>query len=295
MPEFTAGGDVPCQEEIHYASEEGFDIRKLLPAPQNTEEDAGPISPWECATPQIRLRGRDVTIHRLCLQSADEMTMFFTPGCATWTHFGKKAEREGVNLPISISIGVDPAIEIASCFEPPTTPLGFNELSIAGALRKSRSAWQNAGPLTNTPLPTRSLSSRASWWPRKRMREDINTNTGKAMPEFPGYTGHVSGELPVIKIKAVTHRKNPIIQTCIGPSEEHVSMAGIPTEASILTMEEKALAGRVKMFMPTAPAAVSTWRSYSSPNGFPATREGSVRRRSCPHRFSRAEACDCGG
>ena len=39
MPEFTAGGDVPCQEEIHYASEEGFDIRKLLPAPQNTEED----------------------------------------------------------------------------------------------------------------------------------------------------------------------------------------------------------------------------------------------------------------
>lgn len=37
-------------------------------------------------------------------------------------------------LPISISIGVDPAIEITSCFEPPTTPLGYNELSIAGAL-----------------------------------------------------------------------------------------------------------------------------------------------------------------
>ncbi len=39
-------------------------------------------------------------------------------------------------LPISISIGVDPAIEIGSCFEPPTTPLGYDELSVAGALRK---------------------------------------------------------------------------------------------------------------------------------------------------------------
>ena len=54
------------------------------------------------------------------------------------------------------------------------------------------------------------------------------------MPEFPGYTGPASAELPIIKVKAVTHRINPIMQTCIGPSEEHVNMAGIPTEASIL-------------------------------------------------------------
>ena len=45
----------------------------------------------------------------------------------------------------------------------------------------------------------------------------------------------------MIKVKAVTMRKNPIMQTCIGPSEEHVSMAGIPTEASILAMLERAL------------------------------------------------------
>ena len=36
------------------------------------------------------------------------------------------------------------------------------------------------------------------------------------------------------------------MQTCIGPSEEHVSMAGIPTEASILAMLEKAYPGKVK-------------------------------------------------
>ena len=48
----------------------------------------------------------------------------------------------------------------------------------------------------------------------------------------------------VVKVKAVTHRKdNPIMQTTIGPSEEHVSMAGIPTEASILALVDKAIPG----------------------------------------------------
>ena len=116
---------------------------------------------------------------------------------------------------------------------------GFNELSIAGALRKKPVRMAKCRTIDEYAIANAEFVIEGELVAGKRMREDINTNTGKAMPEFPGYTGHVSGELPVIKIKAVTHRKNPIIQTCIGPSEEHVSMAGIPTEASILTMEEK--------------------------------------------------------
>ena len=36
------------------------------------------------------------------------------------------------------------------------------------------------------------------------------------------------------------------MQTCIGPSEEHVSLAGIPTEASIIQLIEAAMPGRLK-------------------------------------------------
>lgn len=53
-------------------------------------------------------------------------------------------------------------------------------------------------------------------------------------------------KLPIIKIKAITTRRNPIMQTCIGPSEEHVSMAGIPTEASILVLLEKMYPGKIR-------------------------------------------------
>ena len=236
-----------CQEVVHLATDEGFDIRKLIPAPTNTPEDAGPdVTLGMCYASDVETGVSDVTIHRLCLQSKDEISMFFTPGARHLGAFREKAEALGKPLPISISIGVDPAIEIASCFEPPTTPLGFNELSIAGAIRGKAVELAPCVTIDEKCIANAEYVIEGELLVGARVREDQNSNTGKAMPEFPGYTGPANAELPVIKVKAVTHRVNPIMQTCIGPSEEHVSMAGIPTEASILDMVERAMPGRVQ-------------------------------------------------
>lgn len=236
-----------CQEVVHLATDEGFDIRKLIPAPTNTPEDAGPyVTLGMCYASDVETGESDVTIHRLCLQSKDEISMFFTPGARHLGAFREKAEALGKPLPISISIGVDPAIEIASCFEPPTTPLGFNELSIAGAIRGKAVELAPCVTIDEKCIANAEYVIEGELLVGARVREDQNSNTGKAMPEFPGYTGPANAELPVIKVKAVTHRVNPIMQTCIGPSEEHVSMAGIPNEASILDMVERAMPGRVQ-------------------------------------------------
>ena len=236
-----------CQEVVHLATDEGFDIRKLIPAPTNTPEDAGPyVTLGMCYASDVETGESDVTIHRLCLQGKDEISMFFTPGARHLGAFREKAEALGKPLPISISIGVDPAIEIASCFEPPTTPLGFNELSIAGAIRGKAVELAPCVTIDEKCIANAEYVIEGELLVGARVREDQNSNTGKAMPEFPGYTGPANAELPVIKVKAVTHRVNPIMQTCIGPSEEHVSMAGIPTEASILDMVERAMPGRVQ-------------------------------------------------
>lgn len=236
-----------CQEVVHLATDESFDIRKLIPAPTNTPEDAGPyVTLGMCYASDVETGESDVTIHRLCLQIKDEISMFFTPGARHLGAFREKAEALGKPLPISISIGVDPAIEIASCFEPPTTPLGFNELSIAGAIRGKAVELAPCVTIDEKCIANAEYVIEGELLVGARVREDQNSNTGKAMPEFPGYTGPANAELPVIKVKAVTHRVNPIMQTCIGPSEEHVSMAGIPTEASILDMVERAMPGRVQ-------------------------------------------------
>jgi 4-hydroxy-3-polyprenylbenzoate decarboxylase len=235
-----------CQEVVYYATEPDFDIRKLVPAPTNTEEDAGPyITMGLCYASDPESGESDITIHRLCLQGKDEISMYFVPGNRHLEVFRKKAEEAGKPLPISISIGVDPAIEIAACFEPPTTPLGYNELGAAGGIRQQPVELVQCLTIGEKAVANAEYVIEGELLPGVRVREDQNTNTGKAMPEFPGYTGPAYPELPIIKVKAVTHRRNPILQTCIGPSEEHVSMAGIPTEASIIQMVERAMPGRL--------------------------------------------------
>ncbi|NLM84075.1 MAG: UbiD family decarboxylase [Clostridiales bacterium] len=245
-PVRTEGGTPPCQEVVYRATDPGFDIRRLVPAPTNTPEDAGPyITVGLCYASDPETGASDVTIHRLCLQSPDEITMYFTPGARHLGVFREKAEAAGKPLPISLSIGVDPAIEIASCFEPPTTPLGYDELGVAGAIRGEGVRLAKCLTIDEYCIANAEYVIEGELLPGRRMREDINTNTGKAMPEFPGYTGPANPEVPVIKVKAVTTRKNPIMRTCIGPSEEHVSMVGIPTEASIMAMINKAMPGRL--------------------------------------------------
>lgn len=237
----------PCHEVVHLASEEGFDVRKLVPAPTNTPEDAGPyITLGLCYASDPETHVSDVTIHRLCLQSADEISIYMVPGARHIGAFYEKAEKLGKPLPISISIGVDPAIELATCFEPPTTPLGYDEINVAGALRGEPVRMAKCLTIDERCIAHAEYVIEGELLPGKRVEEDQNTHTGKAMPEFPGYTGPANPSLPIIKVKAVTTRTNPIMQTCIGPSEEHVSMAGIPTEASIIQMIERAMPGRLK-------------------------------------------------
>lgn len=243
----VVSGPALCQEVVHLASEPGFDLRRLIPAPTNTPDDAGPyITLGMCYASHPDTGTSDVTIHRLCIQGRDELSIFFTPGARHIGAMADRAEELGQRLPISVSIGVDPAVEIGSCFEPPTTPMGYDELAVAGALRGEPVELVQCLTVKQRAIANAEYVIEGEVIPHVRVQEDQCSHTGYAMPEFPGYTGPASSQCRLIKVTAVTHRKNPIMQTCIGPSEEHVSMAGIPTEASIYGMIEKAMPGRLR-------------------------------------------------
>lgn len=240
------GAHVDCQEVVHKATDPDFDLRKLVPAPTNTPEDAGPYITMGLAMGTDPETGSsDVTIHRFCIEDENTLGMWITPGSRHLGAFLDKYKKLGKDMPISISIGLDPAVYMCAGFEAPTTPLGYNELQIAGALRgkpvelaKCLTVEQNC--IANAEYVLEGYLSVSD-----TIQEDINSHTGKAMPEFPGYTGDAKPALNVIHITAVTTREHPIMQSCIGPSHEHVSMAGIPTEASIYKMVETAIPGRL--------------------------------------------------
>ncbi len=236
----------PAQEVVHLASDADFNLFDLVPAPTNTPVDAGPyITLGMCYATHPDTGLSDVTIHRMCIQGKDELSIFLQPGSRHIGAMAERAEELGIPLAISVSIGVDPAIAVTSCFEPPTTPLGFNELSIAGALRQRPVELCPCLTVKEHAIANAEYIIEGELQPGVRVVEDQNSHTGYAMPEFPGYNGRASSECWLIKVRAVTHRRHPIMQTCIGPSEEHVNLAGIPTEASILGMIDKALPGKV--------------------------------------------------
>lgn len=246
-PTVVSEDQAPAHEVIHRATDPDFDLRKLIPAPTNTPEDAGPyITVGVVFGSSLDRSQSDVTIHRMVIEAKDQLGIYIMPG---GRHIGKFAEEyEAANkpMPITINIGLDPAITIGTTFEPPTTPLGYNELGVAGGIRRQAVQLVPAVTVNEKAIARSEYTLEGYIMPHERIQEDINTHTGKAMPEFPGYDGLANPALQVIKVTAVTHRRdNPIMQSVIGPSEEHVSMAGIPTEASILQMVNKAIPGKV--------------------------------------------------
>jgi len=237
--------DAPCQEVVHLASDPAFDLRTLLPAPTNTEEDAGPFFCLGLVLGTDPDEGHsDVTIHRLCVQDRDELSIFFAPDRHIDV-FRQKAEARGEPLPVTINMGLDPAIHIGACFEAPTTPFGYDELAIAGGLRGKPVELVDCVSIGQKAIARAEIVIEGEILPNVRVREDQHTNTGRAMPEFPGYTGPANPSLPVIRVKAVTMRRGAILQTLVGPGEEHTSLAGIPTEASILKAVQAAMPGFV--------------------------------------------------
>ncbi len=238
------GKHIDCQEVVYKADDPDFDLHKLIPAPTNTPVDGGPYITMGLAMgndPDNTMS--DVTIHRFAIVDKTKLTMFITPGSRHLGHFFDMYKERGEDMPISIQIGLDPAVYMGCGFEAPTTPLGFNELQIAGAVRNKPVELANCLTIDQKCIANAEYVIEGYLSATEMVNEDT-AGYGFAMPEFPGYTGGAK-VCPVINVTAVTTRKNPIMESCIGPSHEHVSMAGIPTEASIFNMVNKAMPGRL--------------------------------------------------
>ncbi|MBR7352894.1 UbiD family decarboxylase, partial [Klebsiella pneumoniae] len=75
---------------------------------------------------------------------------------------------------------------IGACFEAPTTPFGYNELGVAGALRQQPVELVQGVAVKEKAIARAEIIIEGELLPGVRVREDQHTNTGHAMPEFPG-------------------------------------------------------------------------------------------------------------
>ena len=193
-----------------------------LPAPHHHAGDSGPYLTAAVIIAKDEETGvHNWSIHRLQINGAREMGILMLPR-HLW-HLYQRAESQDRDLPVAVVIGLPPAYLLAS---QAITAFGVDESAIAGALLGA------PVPLVRSPRYGIDVPAVAEYLLEGRIVAHRRAQEGP-FGEFPRTYGPRS-EKPVVEIDAVSHRPDPIYQTILPASREHMLLGAIPREAALL-------------------------------------------------------------
>lgn len=215
--------DGPCKENVWLDQE--VDLFKL-PIPMWNERDGGRYITSPCViTKDPETGAQNSGVYRMMVHDERSTSINIAPFRHARMHLDK-AWVHGERFPVAIAIGVDPSIWIASVAP---FPYGVDELGMAGAVR--------GAPLELVKCETIPLEVPAT--AEFVLEGEIPPNVLKEeapFGEYPGYDG-AKVKNPVIEIKAITFRNNPVYQASyVGrPPHEDNGMRCVLHEAEILS------------------------------------------------------------
>ena len=172
----------------------------------------------------------NLSYNRLMIKGKDRLGIFMTVGKHLNAIYSKMEEL-GKPLEVAVAIGNHPSVSLGALA---IGPYDEEELGIIGGLKES--------PLEMVKCKTIDLMVPAG--SEIVLEAEIEPFTREKEGPFSEFTGYALGEgqNPVLHIKAITHRHNPIYQDiCGGQSREHLIMATIPMEANYLRAVQSAV------------------------------------------------------
>jgi UbiD family decarboxylase len=214
-PETVEKGE--CQEVI----ESDVDLTKL-PIMRYTEKDGGKyIASAVSIIRDPEFNARNMCFHRLMLLDKRRFVARIVENRGT----DSALQKAGGELDIAICIGNSTALLLAAAT---TLPMGIDELGMANALEKMELVKCKTIDLEVPKDCEIVLEGRI---------------TKEKAPEGPflDLTGIVDRvrQQPIIEIKCVTHRKQPIYQTILAGRNEHKFLMGMPKEPTIFNAVNK--------------------------------------------------------
>ena len=209
----------PVQEVVHA----GADVNlEMLPAAKYHNNDVAPyITAGVVVAKDPESGGCNLSYNRLMLKGKDRLGIFMTTGKHLNSIFCRRQER-GEPMEVAVVLGNHPAFAIGALS---IGPYDEDELGICGALKGS--------PLELVRCKTVDLLVPAG--SEIVIEGEIDPLVREEEGPFGEFTGYATrpGLNPVIKVKAITHRRDPIYQdVCGGAHREHLTMATIPMEAN---------------------------------------------------------------
>jgi 2,5-furandicarboxylate decarboxylase 1 len=202
--------DAACQEVV----ETDVDLSKL-PIMHYTEKDGGKYIASAVAIIKDPQLGRNMCFHRLMFKDKNHFVARIVEHRGTDTALTKA----GGELETAICIGNSTATLISAAT---TLPMGVDELSMANVLEKT--------DLVKCKTVDLEVPANCEFVLEGKITKEKATEG-----PFLDLTGVVDRvrQQPVVEIKCITHRKNPIYQTILAGKNEHKFLMGMPKEPTI--------------------------------------------------------------
>jgi 2,5-furandicarboxylate decarboxylase 1 len=199
-----------CQEVV----ETNVDLTNL-PIMHYTEKDGGKYVASAVSIVKDPQLGRNMCFHRLMLKDKNHFVARIVENRGT----DSALKKAGGELEIAFCIGNSTAVLLSAAT---TLPMGIDELGMANALEKTELVKCKTVDL-EVPVDS------------EFVLEGKITKEKATEGPFLDLTGIVDRERqqPIVEIKCVTHRKNPIYQTILAGKNEHKFLMGMPKEPTI--------------------------------------------------------------
>lgn len=206
------------------------DLHSALPVLRYARDDPGPTVTLGLVYARDRHTGHaNCSYHRITLKS-HSVVVGIDPGGDLRKMLDAHVAR-GEALPISVNIGLDPAIYLASVLTRPCVEYGFDELGAAGALRgtavRVAPCFSNGGRFIDHAEIVIEGSLGLAQEPESPDAQ------GLSMPEYLGYRSPC-GRAATLRVQALSHRPGALYQTLSGPGFEQSALLGLGQECSVL-------------------------------------------------------------
>jgi UbiD family decarboxylase len=207
-PQMVSHGE--CQEVV----EPIVDLTRL-PIMHYTEKDGGKYIASAVTIIKDPQLGRNMCFHRLMLMGKNRFAARIVEDRGTDTALKKS----GGELDVAICIGNSTAVLLSAAT---SLPKGVDELGMANALEKTE--------LVKCKTVDLEVPVDCEFVLEGRITKE-KTSEGPFL-DLTGVVDRVRQQ-PIIEIKCVTHRKNPIYQTILAGKNEHKFLMGMPKEPTI--------------------------------------------------------------
>ncbi len=207
---------------------EDVDLTKL-PIPVHHEKDSGSyITAGVLVAKNPETGEKNVSIHRLQVTDKNHLGILILP--RHLMHFHRIAEKKNQPLEIAIVIGCDPITMLSS---QALTPIGQDEFCIASAL------YGEPMELVKCETVDIEVPAHAEIVLEGKILPNVRKPEGP-FGEYPKYYGPRK-DREYIELTCMTTRKDPIFQTIVPATNEHLLLGGIPREGGILQLVKNAV------------------------------------------------------